>query len=250
MELPYLNINLEDLPEEIWKDIPIKYLHGQYEVSNMGRIKSLARTLLRKNGFPHPVNERILKQGKKWYKNDKTNKNNFWLFVCLPNGKGGYKTYDVGYLVLRAFKKPDQFNDTTHRINFISYDNRLQNLTFENMHIKRQMEYDNGIRKYAGNLIPATDPRSKVKLLTKADHLKNIETRKKDRKQFRGKYKYPITVYIRKTKSIFTYSSIRNATDQLNIPEYTIRNALANPHKYKYIQVKKGIFGIKEFNPK
>lgn len=45
--------------EEIWKDI--KGYEGWYQVSNLGRIKSLERTFVRKNGTPFKVRERILK---------------------------------------------------------------------------------------------------------------------------------------------------------------------------------------------
>lgn len=45
--------------EEIWKDI--KGYEGWYQVSNLGRIKSLERTFVRNNGAPFKVRERILK---------------------------------------------------------------------------------------------------------------------------------------------------------------------------------------------
>lgn len=45
--------------EEIWKDI--KGYEGWYQVSNCGRIKSLERVFIRKNGTPFFVRERILK---------------------------------------------------------------------------------------------------------------------------------------------------------------------------------------------
>lgn len=45
--------------KEIWKDI-VGY-EGSYQVSNLGRVKSLSRTFIRKNGSPFLVKERILK---------------------------------------------------------------------------------------------------------------------------------------------------------------------------------------------
>lgn len=45
--------------EEIWKDI--KGYEGWYQVSNLGRVKSLERTFVRKNGSSFKVKERILK---------------------------------------------------------------------------------------------------------------------------------------------------------------------------------------------
>lgn len=44
---------------EVWKDI--KGYEGLYQVSNMGRVKSLERIIIRKNGSKMPVKERILK---------------------------------------------------------------------------------------------------------------------------------------------------------------------------------------------
>lgn len=45
--------------EEIWKPIP--GYEGLYEVSNMGRVKSLERDIVYKNGVKHHYKERILK---------------------------------------------------------------------------------------------------------------------------------------------------------------------------------------------
>ena len=44
---------------EIWKDIP-DYV-GYYQVSDLGRVKSLARATIRSNGRKYPVQERIMK---------------------------------------------------------------------------------------------------------------------------------------------------------------------------------------------
>lgn len=45
--------------EETWKDI--KGFEGFYQVSNLGRVKSLKRTIIRKDGKPFFIRERILK---------------------------------------------------------------------------------------------------------------------------------------------------------------------------------------------
>lgn len=49
-------------PKEIWKDVV--GFEGQYQVSNFGRVMSLERTTLRKNGYPLPIRCRILKYRK------------------------------------------------------------------------------------------------------------------------------------------------------------------------------------------
>lgn len=48
---------IEDLPGEVWK--PVVGFEGLYEVSNMGRVKSLAR-IVRAGSRSQPVRERIL----------------------------------------------------------------------------------------------------------------------------------------------------------------------------------------------
>lgn len=45
--------------EEVWKDV--KGFEGFYQVSNLGRVKSLKRTIIRKDGTPFFVRERVLK---------------------------------------------------------------------------------------------------------------------------------------------------------------------------------------------
>lgn len=59
--------------KEIWKKID-KY--SDYEVSNLGNVKSLERTVVRKNGRKHHVKSKILKQYC-----DKTG----YMIVCLPD---------------------------------------------------------------------------------------------------------------------------------------------------------------------
>jgi hypothetical protein len=44
--------------KEVWKDID--FTNGEYQVSNLGRIKSMKRTLIDFNGRNHPIEERIL----------------------------------------------------------------------------------------------------------------------------------------------------------------------------------------------
>ena len=44
----YKNLSLEDLESEVWKDIP--NYEGLYQVSSLGRVKSLARVFNRGRG--------------------------------------------------------------------------------------------------------------------------------------------------------------------------------------------------------
>jgi len=45
---------------EEWRKI--EGYEGLYQVSNLGRVKSLSRIIIDRRGIPHYVNERILKQ--------------------------------------------------------------------------------------------------------------------------------------------------------------------------------------------
>lgn len=47
------------IQEEIWKDV--KGLEGYYQVSNKGRVKSVPRTIIKKNGYHSNISEKILK---------------------------------------------------------------------------------------------------------------------------------------------------------------------------------------------
>jgi hypothetical protein len=54
--------------EEIWKDID--FTNGEYQVSNLGRVKSMSRKILLSNGNTRTIKEKILKNlidSKKYY---------------------------------------------------------------------------------------------------------------------------------------------------------------------------------------
>lgn len=99
---------------EIWKDI--EGYEGYYQVSNLGRVKSLAKTI--KRGSNHlTIQERILKQ---------INNGNNYVRICLC--KDGLKKFYVHRLVASAFiEKKDHQNQVNH-INKITNDNRVENL--------------------------------------------------------------------------------------------------------------------------
>lgn len=54
-------IRLVEKGVEVWRDI--REYEGLYEVSSFGRVKSLARIAIRKDGTTNPIKERILKMG-------------------------------------------------------------------------------------------------------------------------------------------------------------------------------------------
>ena len=108
---------------EKWKDIP--GYEGYYQVSNLGRIKSLPRTSSRNSRrgskYIFTVRERILKPGK-------TLAN--YLFVNLSKG-GEKKAFSIHVLVLTLFVGPcPQDMECCHE-NGNPGDNRLANLRWD-----------------------------------------------------------------------------------------------------------------------
>jgi hypothetical protein len=100
--------------KEIWK--PVKGYEGLYEVSNLGRVKSLERIVYRKSGKPHSRElEKILGVT-----------NNHYQGVTLHNGSG--KSCAVHRLVAEHFiPNPDDKPHVNH-INGVKHDNRAVNL--------------------------------------------------------------------------------------------------------------------------
>mgnify|MGYP000851326470 CR=1 FL=1 len=236
------NKNKKDLPGEVWVDA--YGFDGIYEVSNKGRIRSLDRLIRHPNG-ERMMKGRILSQCKVKHKGSCQ----FSLYVQLANGDGTYSNKTMAAIVLNSFKKPDKYNDCTHHINGISHDNRIENLGFEDLHTKRKIEFDLNLRDGYKNTKHWKDSGY---LEQRARDFENVRAKRTGKrvKTFEKRNKKIITVYIAKTKFIGTYTCIRNASEQLGIKEYTLRNALLKPNKYQYIQVKEGIYNIEEFKPK
>lgn len=111
---------------EIWKDI--KCYEGLYQVSNLGRVRSLERLVKNKNGY-RVVRERIIKT---------SNNNSGYETVSLVR-KGKYKTYLVHRLVAMAFPdlvywtedakgKPFEELQVNHKNEFEKTNNCVDNL--------------------------------------------------------------------------------------------------------------------------
>jgi hypothetical protein len=110
---------------EIWKDI--KGYEGRYQVSNLGRIKSLARMRRGKNGSEVPMPELIMSLGIK-KDNGRTKP---YAEVRLRNGSPRAmpcKAFLVHRLVADTFIKPLQKGEQVDHINGKHSDNRVENL--------------------------------------------------------------------------------------------------------------------------
>lgn len=99
------------------KWLPIKGYENYYEVSNIGRVKSLNRVIIKKNGRRNSVKEKILKQ----------NKHDGYLYVSLTKNCK-YKYLTVHRLVAEAFIPNSENKPTVDHINTVRTDNRVENL--------------------------------------------------------------------------------------------------------------------------
>jgi hypothetical protein len=107
---------IEDLKGEIWKGIPS--LKNMYEASNMGRIKSKEREIVRAKNRNYVKPQKILSP------NDN---GNGYLTVMLSIGGKAFRRY-VHRLVMEAFN--GESNLTVDHINMNKYDNKLDNLRY------------------------------------------------------------------------------------------------------------------------
>lgn len=107
----------ESLKEE-WRDI--KGFEGVYQVSSLGRIKSLAREVLTKNGKIKPIKEKILK----------LNDNGEGYKLITLYGEFGRRRETVHVLLAEAFlgHQKGSWDAICDHINHNPSDNRLENI--------------------------------------------------------------------------------------------------------------------------
>lgn len=103
---------------ELWRDI--QGYEGLYQVSNYGRVRSLERTIIDKNGRKMWFKGKILKYGK-------TKKG--YLYVCLCNNGDTYCPY-IHKLVAQEFIPNPNNYDVVHHIDHDPTNNRVENLVW------------------------------------------------------------------------------------------------------------------------
>lgn len=109
-QYPYQNLSLDEMPNEVWRDI-VGY-EGLYVVSNMGRIKSLARDK---------------KYSRHWEQIIKQQNVNGYLYVRLyKNGTNNFLR--VHRIVAASFLSKKEGCEVINHINEIKSDNRAENL--------------------------------------------------------------------------------------------------------------------------
>lgn len=104
------------MQEEIWKDV-LGY-EGLYQVSNLGRVKSLSRIVKYQENHSGLRKERILKQ-------NITKSGYVHVVICINKLK---KTVKIHRLVALAFIKNIENKHLVNHINGIKYDNKVENL--------------------------------------------------------------------------------------------------------------------------
>jgi hypothetical protein len=106
-----------DNQEEVWKDIP--NYEGYYQISNLGRVISLTRIVLDKNGVAKNIKSKAIKST--------LNKYNGYLTIA-PCVNSKNKQLYVHRLVLSAFTNNPFNKKFVNHKNGIKTDNRLENL--------------------------------------------------------------------------------------------------------------------------
>ena len=100
---------------EEWR--PIKDYEGLYEVSNMGRVRSLDRIIIDSKGRKHPFEGKIMKLQLDRYG---------YLYISL--NKDGKRKFKVHRLVAEAFISNPEGKKHVDHINTNKEDNRVENL--------------------------------------------------------------------------------------------------------------------------
>lgn len=126
--------------KEIWS--PVKDYEGLYEVSNLGRVKSLKRIVERSDGSNRTVNERILKP--------RMNRGGYSR-INLRN-QGVQKTRVIHQLVAESFLNHTicGFKLVVNHINFNKTDNRVQNLEIVTQRQNSNLKHINSTSQYTG----------------------------------------------------------------------------------------------------
>ena len=143
---------------EIWKDIPD--FEGSYQVSNMGRVRSLDRVIAIKDGRMRKHKGRVLKLH--------VNKSTGYEQLVIYNDNG-YNTKRVHRLVLEVFKPHVNMNvlDVNH-IDGNKLNNHLTNLEW----VTRR---DNILHAYSTGLMSREGERRSYAKLTNTDVLEILQ---------------------------------------------------------------------------
>ena len=145
---------------EIWKDV--KGFEGQYQVSNLGEVKSLERRVLHKNGVTTAVREKILKEC--------SNPKGYRLITLYTKNKR--YSQQVHRLVMRTFVGESELevnhkngDKSDNRLSNLEYNTLRENMNHKNTILKNQKRYGVYWHKQAGKWA------SKIEVKRKQKHL-------------------------------------------------------------------------------
>ena len=126
-DLPYTNTALEDIEGEIWVDV--FGFDGYYEVSNLGRIKSVSqREIMTGIGYMRTMPIKILKQTKANVKRQRGFKLDDRL-TCRFYIESKRYVINVARTVYQSFNPNENIDDKViSHLNRCYFDNRLKNL--------------------------------------------------------------------------------------------------------------------------
>lgn len=143
-----------DLEGEVWRDI--NGFDGLYQVSSLGRVKSLEKVIKYDNGEKH-LGERLL--------SFETDKHGYYRTLLRKRGKGYHQL--VHRLVCKAFVGNPNNSPEVNHINGIKNDNRAENLEWCTRSENEQHAYNNGLAKgQPGHLRPMAKPIRLIHLAT------------------------------------------------------------------------------------
>jgi hypothetical protein len=125
---PFQNTSIEDLPSEKWAALP--GFEGEYEISSLGRIKSLSRWRANGDNSGYYTKEIIRKQHARFKKNELLNQRTYTVGSTLKKNGKSYSTSTSRY-VYHAFVKPFDLDDKQLMISYKDYDGR--NLHYDNL---------------------------------------------------------------------------------------------------------------------
>lgn len=135
------------MQEEIWKDI--EGYEGRYQVSNLGRVKSLykiTQSLLKGRIVTQEYQERILKPIK-----TRGSASNVYVRVHLGTGSGKRVLRSIHRLVAKAFiQNPNNYPQVNH-INGDKQDNRVENLEWCTAKQNTHHALKNGLKTTCGH---------------------------------------------------------------------------------------------------